>query len=278
MRDLIKKIIWIAVGQFILAMAFDRILLVNDLVSSGFGGLVSVINRLTGANMQLLLLLLALPVFVWSVIYYEFKQVFFAIYSYLMFTFYVGIADKILPPFHTDIVIATIIGGAVCGFANAIVMKQHVANGPEAVVALYLKEKFGITVGNFFLVLNTVIIFSSILYGNLTLIMYSLIMTTVRSVVTDKVMIGGKKYYNVNIMSDSYLDITDFITKELKRGVTFIQAMDTTNMKKKIMMETIITKMELLRLRDYIKGLDDDTLIYANKSTSLLGRGFDVDE
>lgn len=66
--------------------------------------------------------------------------------------------------------------------------------------------------------------------------------------------------------------------KDLKRGVTFIQAMDTTNMKKKIMMETIITKMELLRLRDYIKGLDDDTLIYANKSTSLLGRGFDVDE
>lgn len=276
--DTIKKIIWIAVGQFILAIAFNRILLVNDLVASGFGGLVSVINRLTGWNMQVLLICLAVPIFIWSSIYYEFKQIIWAIYSYFMFTFYVGVVGKIFPAFHTDIIIATIIGGAICGFANAIVLKQHVSNGPEAVIALYLKEKFGISFGNFFLVLNTAIIFSSILYGNLTMIMYSLIMTAVRSFVTDKVVVGGTKYYNVNVMSDHYLDVADFITKDLKRGVTFIQAMDTTTMKKKIMMETIVTKMELLKLRDYIASLKDDTLIYANRSTSLLGRGFNIEE
>lgn len=277
MKEMAKRLLWITIGQFIAAAAFSRILLVNNLVASGFGGLATVINHMTAWNMQLMLLLMALPVFIWVFLFYERNQIFYAGFSYFMFTFWIGIADKIIPEFHTDPVIAAVSGGVILGFAGGIIMRQRVANGPEAIVALYLKEKTGITIGSFFLVMNSVIILSSILYGDLTLIIYSFMSNFVQSMVTDYVMIGGKRYYNVSVMSDQYLEITEYIRKELKRGVTFVQGMDTSNVTKKMLLQTVVSKHELVALRDYIKSLDDDSFVYANQSASLLGRGFDID-
>lgn len=61
---MVKKLFWIAVGQLIAAIAFSRILVVNQLVATGFGGLATVINHLTGCNVQLLLIGMAVPVFI----------------------------------------------------------------------------------------------------------------------------------------------------------------------------------------------------------------------
>lgn len=277
MRNILMKLGWIAVGQLIATLAFSRILVANELVATGFGGFATVVHVITGFNVQIMLILMAVPVFVWAFFFFEKMQIFYAAFSYFIFTFYLGLVDEWVPAFHTDPIIAAVAGGVILGIGAGIIMKQRVANGPEAVIALYLKKKTGLTVGTFFMVLNSAIILSSILYGDLTLIIYSFISTYIMGVVTDYVMIGGKKYYNVSIMSDQYLEITDFIHKELKRGVTFIQGMDTSNVKKKMLLQTVVNKHELVALRDYVKSLDDDSFVYANQSASLLGRGFDLD-
>lgn len=90
-------------------------------------------------------------------------------------------------------------------------------------------------------------------------------------------MIGGEKYYNVNIMSDKYLDITDYLRNDLHRGVTFIQGMDTANVKKKMLIQTVLNKHELVTFREYVKVLNDDSFVYANQSSSIIGRGYDLD-
>ena len=277
MKEMIKKLLWIAFGQFIATFAFSRILVANDLVAAGFGGLATVIHNLTGLNTQVMLFLMALPVFIWSFFRYDKIQIFFAAFSFYIFTFYLGIMDKIVPPFETDPIIAAVAGGIILGAAVGIIMRQRMSNGPEAIIGLYLKEKRGITIGTYFLVLNSAIIFSSILYGNLTLIVYSFISNYIQSYVTDYVMIGGKKYYNVSIMSDQYLDITQYIRNDLKRGVTFIQGMDTSNVKKKMLIQTVVNKQELVLVKDYVKNLQDDSFVYATQSASLLGRGFELD-
>ena len=272
-----KKLFWIAVGQFISACAYCQILNTNNLVATGLGGLAAVINRLTGADVQFLLVFMALPIFVWSFFSYNKKQIFYAGFSYFMFTFYVGIVNRYLPPLYTVPIAATVSGGVVGGIAGGIIMKQRVANGPESIVALYLKEKKGISVGTYYMIINSVVIGSSIIYGDVTMIIYSLICTFVQSAVTDKLIMGFEKYYNVSIMSDQYLEITQFIRDELNRGATFIQAMDTTNVKKKILIQSVLSQQELIAIRDYVKSFQDDSFICARRSNSIIGRGFDVE-
>jgi uncharacterized membrane-anchored protein YitT (DUF2179 family) len=274
---MIKKLLWIAIGQLLAAVAYNQILTTNNLVATGLGGLASVINNLTGMNIQVILIIMALPIFIWAFFRYDRQQIFYAAFSYFAFTFYIGVVNRIIPKLHADMIVISVCGGVVMGIAAGIIMKQRVANGPEAIIALYLKEKTGLSIGNFFLIMNTVIICSSIIYGNVTLIIYSLISTFIQSSVTDKLIIGFEKFFSVNIMSDQYLEITDFIRENLRRGVTFIQGMDTSNVKKKMLIQSVVNQQELIAIKEYVRSLEDDSFIYATRSSSILGRGFDVE-
>ncbi|NTV78686.1 MAG: YitT family protein [Clostridiales bacterium] len=274
MKKIMVKLLWILVGQFFGAFAFNIILIPNKLVATGFGGVATVLNNLFGLNMQMVLIILCIPIFLWSFFFYERKQVFYAAFSYGVFTFYIGIIDRFFSPFITDPVIATVAGGFVLGVGAGIIFKQSVANGPESVVGLYFKEKKGMSVGTFFMILNTVIIASSILYGDITYIIYSLLCNLICSKVTDFVIMGTQKYYVVRVMSDRYLDITGFISKDLNRGVTFIQGMDTANVKKKMLVETVVNTQELVLLKEFIKELKDDSFVYVTQSAGLIGKGY----
>ena len=85
---------------------------------------------------------------------------------------------------------------------------------------------------------------------------------------------GTQKYYVVRVMSDRYLDITGFISKDLNRGVTFIQGMDTANVKKKMLVETVVNTQELVLLKEFIKELKDDSFVYVTQSAGLIGKGY----
>lgn len=269
-----KKIMMILIGQLLSASAFSVVLIPNNIVPAGLGGLATVVRNTIGGNVQLLLLAMSLPIIVWSLLMYERKQVYYAAFCFLLFTFNIGIVDDILPTFKTDPIIASVFGGVLLGISGGIIMRQEVANGPEAIVALYLKEKKGLSIGTFFTVLNGSIILSSIIYGDLTLIIYSIISVYIAGKVTDMVILGGNKIYIINIMSDEYLEITDFIHKKLGRGVTFVQSLDTSNVKKKMMIKTVLTKTEFIHLKEYIEELNDDSFMYVTESAGVIGGGF----
>jgi Uncharacterized conserved protein len=274
MNKVLKKLLWIFVGQFIAACAFKLVLIPNGLVATGFGGIATVLDKLFGFNMQVVLIVLCIPVFLWSFLAYDKKQVFYAAVSYFTFTFYIGVVSKFLPNLETDPIIAVVTGGCLLGVATGLILRQSVANGPESIIGICLKEKKGISIGSFFMVLNTVIISSSILYGDITLIIYSLICNVICSKVTDIVIMGTERYFIIRIMSDKYLEITEYVSKELNRSVTFIQGMDTTNVKKKMLVETVVSKHELMQLKEYIKELRDDSFVYVTQSAGLIGKGY----
>ncbi len=274
-RVLIKTGFLILIGQLIGAIAFASVLLPNKIVAGGFGGVATIFNELFGWNIQLVLIALCTPVIIWAIFRYDRKQVIYAGVCFALFTFYIGIVQSIIPEFHTDPLVAAVTGGILFGISGGMIISGGSANGPEAIIGMFLKEKTGLTIGNYFVVLNTTIILSSIIYGDLTLIVYSLISNYISSKMTDYIMIGMRRYYVVNVISDNYLDITEFIHKKLERGVTFVQSYGTIDMKKRMMIKTVVSSRELVDLRHYVEDLEDNSFVYASAATSLHGGGFE---
>ncbi len=259
-----------AIGTF----AFSRVLIPNNLTATGLGGLATVVNHVSGLNIQILLLIMALPIIIWAVIKYDRKQVFYASFCFFLFTALIGIYQKYLPAFKTDSLIATVVAGVLTGLSTGIILRQGLANGPEAIVALYLKEKKGLSIGNFFMILNSLIVFSSIIYGNITYIIYSLISIYISGKVTDYVILGTGRTYSVTIISENYQTIREFIHKELRRGVTFIPCIGTYSASEKTMLKTVISGSELVKLKEYTKSLNDNSFIYVTPSIEVIGKGF----
>ena len=259
-----------AIGTF----AFSRILIPNNLTASGLGGLATVINHISGWNIQLLLVFMAAPIIIWAILKYDRKQVFYASFCFFLFTALIGIFEKYVPVFKTDSIIATVVAGVLTGLSTGIILRQGLSNGPEAIVALYLKEKEGLSIGNFFMILNSLIVFSSIIYGNITYIIYSLISIYISGKVTDYVILGTSRNYSVNIISENYQAIRKFIHNELHRGVTFVPCIGTYSATDRTMLQTVISDSELVKLKEYTKSLNDNSFIYVTPSIEVIGEGF----
>lgn len=275
MKKIAKIVLFLFIGAFIGAYSFNNVLLPSDLIAGGLGGIATVITRWYGINIQLLLGLLCLPILIWAYFTYGFKQIVYAFICFTMFTVLLG-AVKVFPVLHIDAVLAALFSGVLFGISGGIVLRLGVANGPEALVGIYLKDKHGISLGVFFTVLNTTIVSSSLLLPNSTLnsILYSMVSIYISGKVTDFIVAGFRRDYEVTIISDKYEEITAFIHKELKRGATFIKGTGSYNQQEKMLIKTLVSNSELIALKEYVKGIDPVCFMYINESIGVVGEGF----
>jgi uncharacterized membrane-anchored protein YitT (DUF2179 family) len=268
--------VFIFLGAFIGAFSFNNVLLPSNLTSGGLGGIATVITRWRPFNIQLVLALLCLPILIWAYITYGFRQIIYAFSCFTVFTVLLGFV-KALPVVNVDMVLAALLSGVLFGISGGIVLRLGVANGPEALVGLYLKNKYGITLGVFFTVVNTIIVSSSLLLPGATLnsILYSMVSIYVSGRVTDFIVAGFRRDYEVTIISDKYTAITAFIHNSLKRGATYIKGIGSYNCQERMMIKTLVSNSELIALKEYVKEVDPACFMYVNESIGVVGVGFD---
>jgi len=273
MKKQINTGISIIIGTLIGAIAFNCILVPNGLMAGGLGGIALVISKLTNFNIQLVLAVLCLPIAIWAYFTYGVKPIITAISCFVLFTVFLGVTDS-LPVFKTDIMLATIVAGIMFGISGGVVLRLGCANGPEALIGMYFKNKFNLPIGAFFTIMNICIISTALIYSRLEIILYSFISIYITGKVTDFIVIGFKKYYEVNIVSDKYIEITDYIHNTLHRGATFVQCLGTYNLQKRMMIKTLVSNSEIVQLKNHSKSLDENCFIFISQSNEVVGRGF----
>lgn len=276
MNKIVKTYVFILLGALIGAYSFNNVLLPGNLISGGLGGIATVIARGQSLNIQLVLAILCLPILIWAYMTFGFKQIIYAFTCFVLFTVLLGIV-KVFPELKVDVVLAALLSGVLFGISGGIVLRLGVANGPEALVGIYLKNKYGVSLGVFFTVLNIIIVSSSLMLPGATLnsILYSMVSIYVSGKVTDFIVAGFRRDYEVTIISDKYADITSFIHNDLKRGATFIKGIGSYNHQEKMLIKTLVSNSELIALKEYVQNADPLCFMYINESIGVVGEGFE---
>ncbi len=276
MKKIARIIIFLFLGALIGAYSFNNVLLPSGLISGGLGGIATVITRWNPINIQIVLAALSLPILIWAYITYGFKQIMYAFTCFALFTVLLGVV-KAFPALEVDVVLAALLSGVLFGISGGLVLRMGVANGPEALVGIFIKNKYGISLGVFFTVLNIIIVSSSLLLPNATLnsILYSMVSIYVSGKVTDFIVAGFRRDYEVTIISEKYNDITAFIHKDLKRGATYIKGLGSYNHQEKMLIKTLVSNSELIALKEYVKQVDPTCFMYINESIGVVGVGFE---
>lgn len=90
------------------------------------------------------------------------------------------------------------------------------------------------------------------------------------------VPLNAKSHFRWSIQDRGILfcALTEFIHKEIKRGVTYIQCIGTFELKKNMMLKTLVKNDELVKIKNHLKQLDPNSFIYINESIEVHGRGF----
>jgi len=283
-----KEYIFIAVGLAIYSFGWVVFLIPNGLVGGGVTGISAVIYYMTGIQISYtyfvinaILLAIALKVLGKA---FGVKTIVGVVIS----TIFLRIFPDIIPQeLIQDIAISNgrllsaIMGGICTGSGIAITFTQGGSSGGTDIIALMINKYRNISPGKLILMMDVIIIGSSLLIPSgesigdkLAIVLYGFMLITVTSYSLDLILSGLRQSQQVFIFSHHYEEIADKITI-IGRGVTVIDGMGWYTKEQGKILMVIVKKSEINYLFKTIKEIDKDAFLSVGNVMGVYGKGFD---
>ena len=183
---------------------------------------------------------------------------------------------------------STIMGGIMVGVGIGLTMSQGGSSGGTDIIALIVNKYRNVSPGRMILLMDVVIILSSMLVPSytadgallpwtekVTTVVYGFILVMVNSTVIDLYLSGSRQSVQVFILSKKYEQIADTITHELRRGVTVLDGKGWYTKHSTEVLMVITRKTDLSILLRAIKSIDPDAFLTVSSVTGVYGKGFD---
>lgn len=285
----IKSYSIITFGLFCYTAGWVIFILPNHLVGGGVSGISAIIQYATGFSVSYsfliinaILLAIALKILGKG---FGFKTVYAIIIASVFF--------KVLPMFiHDEFIqeialsngklLCTIIGGAAAGIGIGITFSQGGSTGGTDIIALMVNKYRNISPGRMILLMDVVIIASSMflpsdlgLGTRLANVMYGYIMVFVCSTTIDLFISGTKQSIQVFVFSKHYEAIANRISVEMHRGVTVLDGQGWFSKENGKILLVIVRKTESNIIKKIIKEEDKDAFMSVGSVMGVYGLGFD---
>lgn len=174
-----------------------------------------------------------------------------------------------------DILLASIFGGILTGVGLGIIVKSNATSGGTDVIGMimtkYLKMPFS---KSMLIVESCVIVSGLVVFGDWTLPLYSLISLFITSKLIDVIIDGTSTDKLLFIISEKHEEIKNFILEDLGRGGTYLKASGMYTKSDKMVIFVVISRNQLPRMREVIKGLDDKAFLTVVNAHEIVGDGF----
>ena len=303
-KTVLNKSIWeffkeyalITFGLLAYSLGWTIFLLPNNLVGGGVSGFSAILFYATGIPMgytylvlNVILLLIALKILGTG---FGGKT----IYAIVMTSVCLNIFPNIVP--HEFIeefavsngkFICAVLGGIIAGVGIGISISQGGSTGGTDIIALIWCKFRNASPGRVILIIDVVIILTSLLVPSYTetgellsfpeklaIIVYGLIMVTVCGYAVDVYLSGTKQSVQALIFTKKYEEMADAIAYDMKRGVTVMPAKGWFTKEDTYVVMVVTRKNDLNLLLRYVKSIDPDAFLSVSSVMGVYGKGFDA--
>ena len=302
--SLIKKTIWdvvkeygvITLGLLAYSLGWTIFLLPNNLVGGGVSGFSAILYYATNIPMgysylaiNAILLLIAVKILGTG---FGGKT----IYAIVMTSICLNIFPDLVPQEFVEEfavsngkLICTILGGIIAGVGIGISISQGGSTGGTDIIALLWCRYRNVSPGRVILVIDVIIILSSLLIPSYTesgellplaekvaVAVYGLIMVTVCGYAVDVYLSGTKQSVQALIFTKKYEEMADAIAFDMNRGVTVLPAKGWFSKEDGYVLMVVTRRSDLNLLLKYVKSIDPDAFLSVANVMGVYGKGFDV--
>ena len=200
-----------------------------------------------------------------------------SIYATVVLSIALIVFEKLIPnvqPLVDTPFMSMIIGVGVTAIGIALTLNQNASTGGTDIVGkilnkyLHVDLSVGVFIADF-----SVVVMGYAAYG-INAAMYALVGILFNAVVIDKVLTGYKTRIKVYINSRYWEGINEFIVHELVRGSTLYEVKGGYNKSERVMVETILTRPEYIKLMNFIREFDDTAFVNVATVNEVSGEGF----
>ena len=291
-----KEYLLVTVGIVSYALGWSIFLLPNNLVGGGVSGFASIVFYATGIPMGVTYLVLNIILLLVGTKILGTGFGGKTIYAIIMTAIMLAVLPKLIPTgfihefaLSNGKLICTILGGIIAGFGIGLSISQGGSTGGTDIVALLWCRYYPASPGRVILIVDVVIILSSLMFPSYTesgealsyveklaVVVYGLIQVTVSGYAVDMYLSGAKQSVQAFIFTKKVSQMADAIAFDMKRGVTVIPAKGWYSKEDREVLMVVTRKTDLNLLLRYVKTIDPDAFLSVSSVMGVYGEGFDT--
>lgn len=270
--------LFIVIGCLLSSFSTVCILIPNGLASGGLTGFIRVLQNYIDVDFSIMYYIGSFAVLVLCAILLGFKEarkiiVLTITYPTILFLMEHTSFALIEEP---DMLLAAIYCGVFTGAGVGLVLSRGYSFGGTDTIAKIIKKKMlpHVDVSKILLVIDAVIIIiAAIVYGR-TIALYALITTMISSKAVEMIIFGFRnKIVKMEIISDEYKSIADYIMNDLDRGVTIDKSIGAYTGAERVRLVVLCSPRESMLVKKYIAAADTRALVTMIRVDNIWGRG-----
>ncbi|MDD3336737.1 MAG: YitT family protein [Eubacteriales bacterium] len=177
-------------------------------------------------------------------------------------------------PLTTQPLLELVFAVAFPAIGSAIMFNMQASSGGTDIVAMILKKKTNINIGNCLLMVDfSITVIACIAFGFETGL-FSMLGLALKSVIVDMVLENIKVHKCFQIITSKPDEIVQFIVGQLHRGATEINGEGAFTHENKTVILTVVNRAQAIQLRLYAKNIDPTSFILITNTTEIIGKGF----
>ena len=275
----LKDFLFIILGSFSYALAWQGFLIPNQLTTGAVTGLASIIYYafgtppvdITYAVANVILLIFALKILGLK---FCIRTIFGVFFCWL----FLHILPLWIPNglVQGDTFMASVIGGILCGVGLGVVFTSNGSTGGTDIIAAMVNKYHNVSFGKMLLYIDIIIISSSYLvFHDVQRVIYGYIIMFITTTVCDMIINGIRASVQLLIFSDKWEEIAESISNELQRGVTVLDGMGWYTKKPKKVLVVVAKRTQITQIERLIKNIDNNAFISQSAVSAVYGQGFD---
>ncbi len=264
------------IGSIIYGISVNVFIIAGNLIPGGATGLGIIMNRLTGLSVGLGIVLVNMPLFLFSIKklgkMFLIKTIIATILSGIMVDLF-----SFLPVITEDRILACIFGGLSSGVGLAIIFQRGIMTGGSDLLSHLIRQSYPRwKMGKVLLIIDGIIILigTVLVYADIPSALYSLILVFITSEAIDYILSRTEKGTLCFIISQKSEEIELQILKKMGRGATILYGRGSYLRKEQHVILCAVYSYEFTRLKKLVFACDDKAFFIGANTSDISGYGF----
>ncbi len=264
---IINDAFFILLGVISAGFGLKGFLLPNQFIDGGAMGISLLISETTNVSLSILVVIINLP---FIILGYSNIGKQFAIKSILaIIALALAIYFIPYPLITSDKLLIAVFGGFFLGAGIGLAIRGGAVIDGTEVLAIHISKKTGLTIGDVILIFNVIIFLFGAYILSIEVALYAMLTYIAASKTVDFIIEGVEEYTGITIISKESEKIRKMITEDMGRGVTIYSGKggykkEGAELREMDIIYTIITRLEIARLKTEIDKIDADAFFIMN--------------
>ncbi len=276
-KELLKNYLYIFSGVAFVALGIALFLIPANLITGGTPGISMLLHYLTGFSIGSMMVAINVPLLLIGARYvnktFAINTVVTIVLTSLCIDFLtLGLKVKGVT---TEPLLGAIFGGIFIGTGLALILRGNSSAGGPSVIARIIASKTHIKAGRVILVIDFLIITSSMLvFDNIEQVLWSMISIYTTAICIDKILTGTPSTKIVHIVTSRINELSTLINETFGPAGTVIKGTALHHSGEKNMIFMVIEVTQLAKLKALIRENDPKAFLIVMNAYELLGRGY----